>query len=464
MSPPDPRSATVDEAACVVHVDGQRRPFSIDLATGAVTLGSGAGATTIEPLTWREKLTLARFVRAESRLLDSALIAHKLMGDDDSPVAESAEGRALVAVARWVNGFGPDGGAAPLEPRLLARIGDRARQAGELSPAELDRMPAVDVELLAEALATGDARSESGREDDDGVTRIVVMPDPQAGEPDFDDQVGAAAVPTAAVPRSDDLPYLGPAPLPVGRSAPGSPGPAGAGGADRPPPDRRPDPGLRPMPTETGPVPGRPPAGRGDGTYLGPAPLPVGRPAPPPARRPDPGLHPTTSETGPVPGRPPAGGGDGNALRPRPIDGEGSPPPDGSAGPGSEPAWWSPDATTPSRPDSPGDPVARSAVVPAGRHGASGGLAAGPRGPRVAHPRRATAPVLPVLPPLPVPNPIAGQPTDPITVPAPPVSFTAPAAPGARPAPAGAEIDRVLDELANRLEQAVEDLGLDGEG
>ena len=48
--------------------------------------------------------------------------------------------------------------------------------------------------------------------------------------------------------------------------------------------------------------------------------------------------------------------------------------------------------------------------------------------------------------------------------PAPPVPFTAPAAPGARPAPAGAEIDRVLDELAHRLEQAVEDLGLDGEG
>jgi crotonobetainyl-CoA:carnitine CoA-transferase CaiB-like acyl-CoA transferase len=65
---------------------------------------------------------------------------------------------------------------------------------------------------------------------------------------------------------------------------------------------------------------------------------------------------------------------------------------------------------------------------------------------------------------LPAPNPIAARPADPITVPASPAPFTAPAAPGARPAPAGAEIDRVLDELAHRLEQAVEDLGLDGEG
>jgi len=42
-----------------VHVDGQRRPFSIDLATRRGDAGSGAGATTIEPLTWRENLTLA---------------------------------------------------------------------------------------------------------------------------------------------------------------------------------------------------------------------------------------------------------------------------------------------------------------------------------------------------------------------------------------------------------------------
>lgn len=398
MSPPDPRSATVDAAACVVHVDGQRRPFSIDLATGAVTLGSGAGATTIEPLTWREKLTLARFGRAEGRLLDSALIAHKLMGDDDRPVLESAEGRALVALARWVNGFGPHGGAAPLEPRLLARIGARARRAGELSPADLDRMPAVEVELLADALATADPRSERGSEDDDGVTRILVVPDPGPGEPAFDDdQVDAATVlaatrpaatvPAATVPRPGDLPYLGSAPLSAGRSAPDRPGPARAGGADHPPPARRPDPALRPMPTETGPVPAPAPDGRGDG-------------------------H-----------------GDSDTLRPWPMDGHGSPAADRSAGPRSEPPWWSPVATAPR--------------------------------PRAAHPRRATAPVLPVLP---APNPIAARPADPITVPAPPVPFTAPAAPGARPAPAGAEIDRVLDELAHRLEQAVEDLGLDGEG
>jgi hypothetical protein len=431
MSPPDPQSATVDAAACVVHVDGQRRPFSIDLATGAVTLGSGVGATTIEPLTWREKLTLARFGRAEGRLLDSALIAHKLMGDDDRPVLESAEGRALVALARWVNGFGPHGGAAPLEPRLLARIGARARRAGELSPADLDRMPAVEVELLADALATADPRSERGPEDDDGVTRILVVPDPGPGEPAFDDDqvdaatvlaatvpaatvpaatvpaatvpagtvpaatvpaatVPAATVPAATVPRPGDLPYLGSAPLSAGRSAPDRPGPARAGGADHPPPARRPDPALRPMPTETGPVPAPAPDGRGDG-------------------------H-----------------GDSDTLRPWPMDGHGSPAADRSAGPRSEPPLWSPVATAPR--------------------------------PRAAHPRRATAPVLPVLPVLPAPNPIAARPADPITVPASPAPFTAPAAPGARPAPAGAEIDRVLDELAHRLEQAVEDLGLDGEG
>jgi hypothetical protein len=344
MSLPDPRSVTVDAAACVVDVDGQRRPFSIDLTTGAVTLGSGAGAVTIEPLTWREKLTLARFGRAEGRLLDSALIAHRLAGDDDRPVTGSAEDRALVALARWVNGFSPNGGAAPLDPLLLARIGAVARRAGELSSAELDRMPAVEVELLAEALPVVEARSETRAENDDGVTRIVIAPDPGSGEPTFDEDQAmapdgtdtavrsASASAPAPAPQFADLPYLGPAPLPAAAPPMGRPGIAGVGGAHG--------------------------SGRAD---QGPR---LGEDAPRASRS--------------------SAGGQGNAGRRQQWTDGGEPsPPDGST---SRP-WSSSGATGPGRPDSPNppdspdwpnllgtqdDPDARRVPMPVGRHDGSG--------------------------------------------------------------------------------------------
>ena len=134
-------------------------------------------------------------------------------------------------------------------------------------------MPAVEVELLADALATADPRSEKGSEDDNGVTRILVVPDPGPGEPAFDDdQVDdaavlaatrpAATVPAATVPRPGDLPYLGSAPLSAGRSAPDRPGPARAGGADHPPPARparsRPAPDANRDGTSSGPRTRRP--------------------------------------------------------------------------------------------------------------------------------------------------------------------------------------------------------------
>jgi hypothetical protein len=69
-----------------------------------------------------------------------------------------------------------------------------------------------------------------------------------------------------------------------------------------------------------------------------------------------------------------------------------------------------------------------------------------------------------VAPRATAPNPVDGRPADLITLPAAPMPFIAAGAPEARAALTGSEIDRVLDELAHRLEQAVEDLGLDGEG
>src|SRR6476661_6612344 len=57
-------SSRVDQVAWVVEVDGQRWPFEIELATGAAHLRLGAGIAVVQPLSWREKLTLARYAGA----------------------------------------------------------------------------------------------------------------------------------------------------------------------------------------------------------------------------------------------------------------------------------------------------------------------------------------------------------------------------------------------------------------
>jgi hypothetical protein len=72
-------------------------------------------------------------------------------------------------------------------------------------------------------------------------------------------------------------------------------------------------------------------------------------------------------------------------------------------------------------------------------------------------------PSIPLAPGATAAHPAVVRPAGLGTVPA-PVGVVAAVGPEARPAPAGADIDQVLDELAHRLEQAVEDLGLDGEG
>jgi len=120
-------SSRVDQDACVVDVDGQRWPFEIELATGEAHLHLDTGSATVQPLTWREKITLARYATADGELLDQALLRHRLGAPPVPDRFPEPQRRALIELARWVNGFAPyQGRTVPLDPLRLGEVARRA--------------------------------------------------------------------------------------------------------------------------------------------------------------------------------------------------------------------------------------------------------------------------------------------------------------------------------------------------
>lgn len=182
-----PMSSRVDPAAWVVEVDGRRWPFEIELATGAAQVRFDGRTAMVQPLTWREKITLARYAETGPEFIDGALLGHRLGSADAADGSSASEHRALVELARWLNGFAPSN-AESLDPAQLGQIARRALQSGGLTMADLDLLPAFEVELLARSAGTPVAgeqhrpaeesttRHPSG---DDQVTRILVVPDPE---------------------------------------------------------------------------------------------------------------------------------------------------------------------------------------------------------------------------------------------------------------------------------------------
>jgi hypothetical protein len=148
-----------------------------------------------------------------------ALVTHRLT-DHEPPLLGPAERAALVALARWLNGVQtPDA----IDPDVLSQVAASARRHTGLSPAELDDRPAREVESLAAGGPTVTARSAPGAAigpeaalaparttaapaaptalpepalaADDGVTRVVILPDPprQPGAPEAPDAPEAPA-------------------------------------------------------------------------------------------------------------------------------------------------------------------------------------------------------------------------------------------------------------------------------
>ncbi|WP_261565093.1 hypothetical protein [Frankia gtarii] len=450
----------VDAGAPRVRAGGQSWPFTVDLRTGRVTIRIEDVTHTLVPLTWREKLTLARYATRAPELVDAALVTHTL-GADPAATISPAAAPALRVLARWINGVDA---AAGLDGSALARIALAACQRTGLTLADLDDRDAGEVELLARpaptdgaepggtgarerAEASGGAAPAPGRpapphagampepEVDDGVTRILIVPDPvRPAGPTTPGQSGVAG------PADGREPFTAADP-PAGTDPAGT-DPAGTAGSGR----RgrvRPTPHAATTPTPTVPGPG---PGPGPGAGPGPAAAPGG-PRLPAGHEPPAGHD---SVFGPR-----ASAGAGPASRPDPP-----------VAPSADPVADRPPRARAARHTDVGRPLALVRLHVDGERGDDLPFLGGP--PSTSAPRR-PVPASPA-PPHPAARGLAARDLAARDLAArdlgtPDMGFRdmATREVGAEPLPAAPDIEMVIEALAWRLEQAVADLGLDPE-
>ena len=156
-------------------VDGDESwPFDVDLATGAARIVLAGRVYVVRPLLWGERLTLARFAATGEAFQRRQMLNATL---DQAP-PEGAPADALAALASWLNQVEPGSAELPLDAVSIARVSlDVCRHSG-LTAAQLDAMPAPEVELLCRAvLASLGPVTTTPADALDGSTRIVIIPD-----------------------------------------------------------------------------------------------------------------------------------------------------------------------------------------------------------------------------------------------------------------------------------------------
>lgn len=198
----------------LLNVGDQEVPFDVNLASGSVSFRVAGREVTLRPLTWAEKMTLARFAHLREAFVDRQLLKAALV-TDPWPDADASRGDVLVALARWVNEPGGAGRPPLLDVETLSLAMQEVGRSLGVGPAELESRPANEIESLWAAILGGLAPepfpSGGGWEQGD-VHRILVVPEwadaPVPVEP-------AAAAPIAestdASPSSDAVRASAPA-------------------------------------------------------------------------------------------------------------------------------------------------------------------------------------------------------------------------------------------------------------
>lgn len=206
-------AAHVDPAAGVVRVNGRAWPFEVDPASGEAAVQVDGRPLRLRPLSWREKRNLARFVAGGPELLERMLLRASLAMGPGSEVSAreipAADREGLLVLSRWLSS--PGDPLLPLESLLLAQVGVEVAQQLHCSPLELDGWPAWEVEATWQVVRGRSAGEGEAPAEDDGLTRILVVPDEAA-----DSEV---AGPSAGGP-SPPAPLPTHPPLPPGRGGP----------------------------------------------------------------------------------------------------------------------------------------------------------------------------------------------------------------------------------------------------
>jgi hypothetical protein len=159
-----------DEATGALRVGG--RPLAFDARTGSVTLELETGRVAVRPLAWWTKRSLSRWARLGEGFMRRQLLSACVDGALPEDRGAQAE---LWAVVAWLNAPG-----LGFDSSLLSQVTLEVCRSAALMPADLDQREAWDVESLWQAARRdgSKAKPEPEREVDDGVRRIVVVPDP----------------------------------------------------------------------------------------------------------------------------------------------------------------------------------------------------------------------------------------------------------------------------------------------
>jgi hypothetical protein len=211
-------TATVEIRTMRVGSETAGFPFTLDAAGGTATMMAAGHAVTVRLMLWAEKRALARFAGLGGAFL-AEQIATTCAGFVDDPV----EREAAIALALWLQA--PAQPPLPLDESLLARVTLDICRAFGLSLADAGARPAPEIEALWRALQQP---SQPRLDADDGVTRIVVVPDEPSAA------MTGSSLPSGHEPPAPPLsgpPPAHPAPAPF-RMRLKTPGPSG-GSSDR---------------------------------------------------------------------------------------------------------------------------------------------------------------------------------------------------------------------------------------
>lgn len=178
-------TATVDTRSGTVR-DGERQfRFTADCLAGTATLDCDGRRIGVRVLRWAEKSALARFASAGAAFLSAQLLQVCAGAAESDP-----ECAAALALLLWLDA--PDEPPLPMDARLLAQVTLDLCAALGTSVDDLARRPAAEVETLWRAMDRA-ATAPADDAADDGVTRIIVLPD------EIGDAAAATPAPAAAI-------------------------------------------------------------------------------------------------------------------------------------------------------------------------------------------------------------------------------------------------------------------------
>jgi hypothetical protein len=135
----------------VVQFGESSWPFQVNLHDGSASIAIDGSQYTVRPLTWREKLRLARFARQDETFIQARFLETCM----DGPETYTASGPAqavLLALAMWINLPAQHHAGLALDQNQLATVtADLCRSLG-VGPMAIAELQATEVEVLWQSL------------------------------------------------------------------------------------------------------------------------------------------------------------------------------------------------------------------------------------------------------------------------------------------------------------------------